>query len=84
MRAALQKLESRVVVLEKSPAAAAVPCAKVNKTKRWFSVHAAADFRVARSSALHQVTTFTGLMNVICKIILTARLHQSRQLQPNR
>uniref|UniRef100_A0A3Q2ZYE2 Eukaryotic translation elongation factor 1 delta a (guanine nucleotide exchange protein) n=1 Tax=Kryptolebias marmoratus TaxID=37003 RepID=A0A3Q2ZYE2_KRYMA len=28
MRAALQKLESRVVVLEKSPAPAAVPCAK--------------------------------------------------------
>ncbi|XP_023128940.1 eukaryotic translation elongation factor 1 delta a (guanine nucleotide exchange protein) isoform X2 [Amphiprion ocellaris] len=28
MRAALQKLESRVVMLEKSPAAAAVPCAK--------------------------------------------------------
>ncbi|XP_070774348.1 eukaryotic translation elongation factor 1 delta a (guanine nucleotide exchange protein) isoform X3 [Enoplosus armatus] len=28
LRAALQKLESRVVVLEKSPASAAVPCAK--------------------------------------------------------
>uniref|UniRef100_A0A3Q3SKK2 Eukaryotic translation elongation factor 1 delta a (guanine nucleotide exchange protein) n=2 Tax=Mastacembelus armatus TaxID=205130 RepID=A0A3Q3SKK2_9TELE len=28
MRAALQKLESRVVVLEKSPAPAAIPCAK--------------------------------------------------------
>jgi len=28
MRAALQKLESRVVMLEKSPASAAVPCAK--------------------------------------------------------
>lgn len=28
MRAALQKLESRVVVLEKTPASAAVPCAK--------------------------------------------------------
>lgn len=31
MRAALQKLESRVAVLEKSPAPAAGPCAKVDK-----------------------------------------------------
>lgn len=29
MKAALQKLESRVAVLEKAPAPAAVPCAKV-------------------------------------------------------
>lgn len=30
MRAALQKLETRVAVLEKTPATAAVPCAKVD------------------------------------------------------
>uniref|UniRef100_A0A3P8UGH8 Eukaryotic translation elongation factor 1 delta a (guanine nucleotide exchange protein) n=1 Tax=Amphiprion percula TaxID=161767 RepID=A0A3P8UGH8_AMPPE len=34
MRAALQKLESRVVMLEKSPAAAAVPCAKAAPVKQ--------------------------------------------------
>lgn len=33
MKAALQKLESRVAVLEKSPAPAAVPCAKVQKER---------------------------------------------------
>ncbi|KAM9349861.1 elongation factor 1-delta-like isoform 2-T2 [Symphorus nematophorus] len=33
MRAALQKLESRVAVLEKSPASAAVPCAKAAPVK---------------------------------------------------
>uniref|UniRef100_A0A096M853 Eukaryotic translation elongation factor 1 delta a (guanine nucleotide exchange protein) n=1 Tax=Poecilia formosa TaxID=48698 RepID=A0A096M853_POEFO len=34
MRAALQKLESRVAFLEKSPAPAAAPCAKVDPTTR--------------------------------------------------
>jgi len=34
MRAALQKLESRVAVLEKSPASAAVPCAKAAPVKQ--------------------------------------------------
>lgn len=33
MRAALQKLESRVAMLEKTPAQAAVPCAKVDDQK---------------------------------------------------
>lgn len=33
MRAALQKLESRVTVLEKSPAPAAIPAAKVDAVR---------------------------------------------------
>lgn len=57
LRAALQKLETRVAVLEKSPAPAAVPCAKVGdqQLRVMFTVKVCPKEAMALSSVLFQV-----------------------------